>query len=69
MLLGDIEIKRLIEEYGLISDYVDLDTQLQPTGFDLTVADIEEITTRGVIDFDNSKRVIASSKSILALAQ
>ncbi len=41
MFLGSEEIKRLILEEGLVKDYLDLDKQLQPNGFDLTVNKIE----------------------------
>ena len=62
MLLGNIEIRRLIENYDLISDYIDLDTQLQPSGFDLTIKTIEEYTSGGAIDFSNKHREIAEGR-------
>jgi len=49
MFLGSEEIKRLIIEENLVSNYVDLDTQLQPDGFDLTVNKIEEYCSAGII--------------------
>ncbi len=52
------EIKRLIIEKNLISDYIDLETQLQPNGFDCTLRKIGKIQGEGKIDFDNSMRVI-----------
>ena len=64
MLLGDIEIRRLIEECGLITDYIDLETQLQPTGFDLTIGKLEEFTGSGVMAFNNNDRVIAPTRPI-----
>ena len=63
-MLGNIEIRRLIEEHELIKDYIDLETQLQPTGFDFTVKRIEQYINGGSIDFDNSNRLISASISI-----
>ncbi len=50
------EIRRLILEKNLISDYVDLETQLQPNGFDCTLRKIGKINGEGRLDFDNSMR-------------
>jgi len=49
MFLGSKEIKRLILEEGLVSGYINLDEQLQPDGFDLTVNKIEKFLTNGLI--------------------
>lgn len=56
MILNREEIKQLILEKALISEYLDLETQLQPNGFDLTVRSVGRITSSGVIDFNNSQR-------------
>lgn len=59
-VLGADAIKELIENRSLISDYIDMDRQLQGAGFDLTVGEIEIISetqeNRGYIDFSNRKR-------------
>lgn len=66
MFLNKEEIRKLIEEEGMVEDYIDLDMQLQPAGIDLTVDNISRFATRnylkpcreGCVDFDNSKREI-----------
>ena len=64
MLLGDVTIRRLIEEYDLITDYIDLETQLQPTGFELTIKSVETFTGPGCLDFSNEHRVIAEAEEL-----
>ena len=49
MFLGSTEIKRLILEKSMIKGYRNLDEQLQPNGFDLTVEKIEYFTTDGSV--------------------
>jgi dUTP pyrophosphatase len=46
----------------LIQDYIDLETQTQIAGFDLTVKEIMQLEYGGVLDFDNSKRQIPKHK-------
>lgn len=66
-MLSKLEIQNLIEEKGLITDYADLDTQLQANGFDLTISYLRLVTSEktGVIDFDNSGRVFPLHKIIV----
>ena len=49
MMLGSKEILRLIKEENMITDYINLDKQLQPNGFDLTVAEIFEVGQSGIL--------------------
>lgn len=56
MVIGGKELERLIRERQVIDNYVDFDEQLQPNGFDLTVATIEVYKDAGVVDFYNKKR-------------
>ena len=58
------EIRRLILEKNLISDYLDLETQLQPNGFDCTLKKIGKIRGEGRIDFDNTARLIPEVREI-----
>lgn len=59
MILGRDEILRLIKnEPPLIEGYLDLGTQLQPAGFDLTVNRIYVPEEEGEIDFSNERRKI-----------
>lgn len=59
------EIERLIKENNLITDYINLDTQLTPNGFDLTVSNIFEFKSRGALDFSNKERVVPAQEEII----
>ena len=58
------EILRRILRDGLIRDYVDLDTQLQASGFDMTLKSVFRIKNEGLVDFDNSERKIADVEEV-----
>ena len=59
-VLADSEIRRLInQEPPLIEGYIDLESQLQVNGFELTLRDVAIMQTPGRIGFDNSQRVIS----------
>jgi dUTP pyrophosphatase len=60
-MLNMEEIRRLIMEQELIMGYVDLETQLQPSGFDLSLKEIREFSGSGSADFSNEERIIAES--------
>ncbi len=62
--LSKNEIRRLIEKEDLISDYVDLETQLQPNGFDCTLRKIGRISGDARIDFDNTERILPEVSDI-----
>ncbi|MET1125103.1 MAG: deoxyuridine 5'-triphosphate nucleotidohydrolase [Archaeoglobaceae archaeon] len=63
-VLSKEEIRRLIEEEGLIRDYLDLETQLQPNGFDCTLGKVFKLRSAGKVDFDNSQRVICDAEEV-----
>ena len=42
----------------LISDWLDLDQQIQPNGFDLTLSQIQRYRGRGIIGVSNAQRVL-----------
>lgn len=65
-ILTKEEIRKMIEEEGLVEDFIDLGVQLQPVGIDLTTKQICVFrrTPIGVIDFDNSKRTLPKTKAI-----
>lgn len=65
-MLNREEIKRLIKENNLVSNFCDLDTQLTPNGFDLTVAKIYEFTGTGAVDFSNKERKIPECRELIA---
>ncbi len=52
---------KILREYinrGMIRDYIDLDTQLQPAGFDITVGKVFSFEGVGTLDFSNKKRTL-----------
>ena len=63
-MLNREEIKKLIEAEGLITGYFNLDIQLTPNGFDLTVGSVFEFIDSGALDFSNKERVIPEVKEI-----
>jgi len=63
-MLNREELKRLIAEKDLIADYVDLETQLTPNGFDLTASNIFEFDIQGALDFSNKERIVPVCKEI-----
>jgi len=65
-MLNQKEIKKLIEEKGIVKNYCNLDIQLTPNGFDITVGEIFKFDSQGALDFSNSERVIPEGKKILS---
>lgn len=63
-MLNKKEIEQLIENQKLIEDYINLDKQLTPNGFDLTVGKIFDFTSSGRLDFSNKERVIPDEKEL-----
>jgi dUTP pyrophosphatase len=56
-VLSREDIKRLIQQNPpLIEGYIDLEQQVQPNGFDITVRDIAMLQTMGQIGVDNGQR-------------
>lgn len=71
MILNSKMIKDLVIEKDMISNYIDLDTQLQPNGFDLTI-NIRSLSKMNngffapvpSIDFGNTNRVLPKYNSV-----
>lgn len=61
-MLNKNEIEGLIKESGLVSGYIDLETQLTPNGFDMTVEKIYEYAGEGALDFSNKERKLPDEK-------
>jgi dUTP pyrophosphatase len=58
-VLSGSQIRQLIEiDPPLITGYRDLDAQIQPNGFDLTLAEIKQFNGSGRLTIDNSERVL-----------
>jgi len=63
-MLNHQTIHQLIVNRQLIAHYKDLETQLQPTGFDLTLHHIETYTGPGTADYTNRERTIAPTTTL-----
>jgi len=63
-MLNDKILRKLITEYSLVTEYLDLDKQLQPSGFDLSLESVEAYLGGGAVDFSNRERVIADTRTI-----
>ena len=61
-MLNDKQLRVLITEQQLVTNYIDLDTELQPSGFDLSLESIEGYLGGGAVDFTNAERVIGETK-------
>jgi dUTP pyrophosphatase len=58
-VLSGGEIRKLLEgEPPLVSGFADLDAQLQPNGFDLTLAEIRSFVDQGTMGVDNARRIL-----------
>ena len=64
MHLNKDYLKKMIEEEGLVQNYVDLERQLTPNGMDLTVEKVERIKGKGSIDFTNENREIPDTEPV-----
>ena len=56
LVLNRNEIKNLIDSNQIISEFIDLDTQLTPNGFDVTLKEVYRIESSGHLDFSNKER-------------
>ncbi|MCM8784451.1 MAG: deoxyuridine 5'-triphosphate nucleotidohydrolase [Candidatus Omnitrophica bacterium] len=61
MVLNGDEIRGLIKKIKLIEGYIDLDKQITPNGFDLTVDEIHVFKERGALDFSNRERLLSET--------
>lgn len=58
------EIRELISRRDLIQNFIDLDTQITPNGFDMTVREVHSIISEGAVDFSNEKRKLSETEKI-----
>lgn len=68
-MLNCRDILQLIQKNKLIENYIDLEKQVTPNGFDLTVAAVFKFDSAGALDFSNKERVVLSCSEILAQKQ
>jgi dUTP pyrophosphatase len=64
MILSSEEIKERILKQKLIENFIDLETQLQPASFDLTLDEIYLLISSASIDFTNKERKLPNYKKI-----
>lgn len=64
-LLSSTELRKLIHaKPSLLENAVDVETQLQPNGLELTLKEIKTIEGYGAVDFDNSERKLPDGKTL-----
>lgn len=68
-MLNKEEIEKLVKEKGIISGYIDLNTQLTPNGFDLTASNIFGFNDKGQLDFSNKERILPECGEIIPLKE
>jgi len=68
-VLNKHEIEALINDKKLIENYIQLETQVTPNGFDLTVSNIFEFKSEGALDFSNKERILPEQEEILPKKQ
>jgi dUTP pyrophosphatase len=64
VILQKSELLRRIKEQKLFTDYVDLEQQLQPASFDLTLQKVFAFKDGGTIDFDNAERKLSEVEEL-----
>ncbi|MBN1762329.1 MAG: deoxyuridine 5'-triphosphate nucleotidohydrolase [Methanomicrobia archaeon] len=64
-VLSQSQIKTLLQtEPPLIENVIDLNTQLQPNGVDLTVRHVEKVVSAGCVDFSNKDRKLSETERL-----
>lgn len=63
-MLNSKAIRQLIETQQLITGYVDLEKQLQPAGFDISLKEVHAYWGAGAVDFDNKERKLAPTRQL-----
>lgn len=63
-VLSGREIRNMILEGKLIREYIDLDKQLTPNGFDLSLREIHIFKGQGCVDFSNKNRRVSETEPL-----
>jgi len=66
-MLNREELNELVVKKGLVSGYMDLETQLTPNGFDLTLNQVSQFEGQGSLDFSNKERVLPPTSEVPAV--
>ena len=65
-VLARKDIKKLIQQNpALVEGYIDLEQQLQPNGFDITLRDVAALQNMGQIGKDNAQRQLPDLESLI----
>lgn len=57
-------LQRIQGEQPLISDYLSLEEQLQPNGFDLSIAQVSALEGRGTLGSTNAERALPATRTL-----
>ncbi|MDD5154932.1 MAG: deoxyuridine 5'-triphosphate nucleotidohydrolase [Candidatus Omnitrophica bacterium] len=68
-MLNKQDILRLIKGKKLVENYIDLDKQVTPNGFDLTVGAVFAFNETGAVDFSNKERAIPACSEMMPQKQ
>ncbi|AKB53292.1 MULTISPECIES: deoxyuridine 5'-triphosphate nucleotidohydrolase [Methanosarcina] len=64
-LLSSTELRKLIQaKPPLLENAIDIETQIQPNGLELTLKEVKTIEGSGAVDFDNSERKLPDGKKL-----
>lgn len=64
-LLSSNELRKLVQASpSLLENAVDIETQIQPNGLELTLREVRTIEGTGAVDFDNSERKLPETKTL-----
>ncbi len=61
-MLNKSQILHLLQTSKLIENYLDLETQLTPNGFDVSAGEIFRFESAGSLDFSNKERFVPDCK-------
>jgi dUTP pyrophosphatase len=64
VLSGEQIRERIAGDPPLVAEYLDLDAQIQPNGFDLTLAEVHRYLGPGTVARDNANRVLPELKPL-----
>ncbi|MDY6770987.1 MAG: deoxyuridine 5'-triphosphate nucleotidohydrolase [Candidatus Nanohaloarchaea archaeon] len=64
MQLNREQLQSMIEEHGLIQEYVNLERQLTPNGFDLSLGEVHRFQGPGQLDFSNEERELPDTEPV-----